>query len=259
MENKPGKLEYTENQEDLAIRINAHKQYSNFSLEDWMGDHIHIEPGMTVLDIGCGSGNLFPVYAHKLGEYGVIAGIDKSRELLGQANRLQLATPKVLLEWDMNSGLPFADKSVDVVISTFAIYYVDDVNKIMSEIARVLKDGCPFYIIGPTNNNALELYRFNTRVFDLEMHEKANARSQRIESDFYAVAGNLFRDVNIEKIPCKLIFPDEAEYIKYYKASLLYRESSEKAGTFPDDSRLYECLDRKLEISKEMVVLWGRV
>ena len=35
---KEGYLSYTETTDALSTRIRAHKQYSNFSLEDWIGN-----------------------------------------------------------------------------------------------------------------------------------------------------------------------------------------------------------------------------
>ena len=80
-----GALGYQERQNNLAVRIHAHKQFSNFNLESWIENNLDLKPGAMLLDLGCGNGNLFPIFSKKLGERGVIVGIDKSAELLSEA------------------------------------------------------------------------------------------------------------------------------------------------------------------------------
>jgi len=87
-----------------------------------------------VLDIGCGSG----LFLRTAGAKGAtITGIDVSPELLDIAReRNPHAT---LLNQDMEH-LPFADKSFDIVTGFNSLPYAEDINKVMAEIKRVLKE-----------------------------------------------------------------------------------------------------------------------
>ncbi|GEM_PF-4093513 len=87
-------LGYKESIDALSVRIDAHKKFSNFSLEDWLEKNLSFGDGDTILDIGCGSGNFFPVFSRKIGERGVIVGIDQSRELLAKALKSEYACKK---------------------------------------------------------------------------------------------------------------------------------------------------------------------
>lgn len=252
-------VDYKEEKNNLAIRIEAHKRFSNFSLEDWLNEHLPFKNGNVILDIGCGDGNLFGCYSSKLGNRGIIVGVDKSKELLATASRRKNTTPATLLEWDMNMRFPFIEESFNYVISTFAIYYVNDVRGVVDEIERVLKPSGEVFLIGPTDNNAKELYEFNKMIFGIERSQKVARRTNRIEQEFYQVAQTVFRDVSVEKIPSKLIFPNKEEFLKYYRATLLFEESLRESGFNADIEKINSIdIPTTFEISKEMIVLRGR-
>lgn len=251
-------LGYDEKENNLAIRINAHKKFSNFSLEDWIAGHVALKKGSVVLDIGCGNGNLFPTYSEKVGVSGLIVGIDKSLDLLREAKNQRCKTPKFLLEYDMNSRFLFVDSSFDYVFSSFAIYYVNDVLAIVDEIARVMAAGGEAILIGPTNNNAKELYDFNEKVFGFSRDEKINRRTNRIEDEFYPVFQKKFEEVSIDRIPSKLVFSNKEEFLRYYLATLLFEESVKKSGAVFDVNRISDVKLSVFEVSKEIIVLRGK-
>lgn len=250
-------LGYKETQDNLSVRINAHKKFSNFSLEDWLDDNLPFSKGDLILDIGCGGGNLFPSYSRKLGSEGVIVGIDKVSDLLSEAVNRKCDARKILLEHDINIKLPFVDSLFDYVISSFSIYYVEKAEYILSEIKRVLKPSGEFIVIGPTNENAHELYDFNKKIFGIDRDEKITRRTNRIEEEFSPLAKDMFNNASIQKIPSKLMFPTKDEFLKYYMATLLYEESMEKTSLKPNYDELVLSNFPTLEISKEMIVLRG--
>jgi len=255
---KVGSLSYMETPDALSIRIRAHKEYSNFSLEDWLDKNISLHKGDAILDLGCGSGNLFPAYSDKIGETGTIVGIDQSADLLEKARLLKATSSIVLLNLDINQPFPLIKESFDHVISTFAIYYVEDPLLILEEIKRVLKNTGDIVLIGPTDKNASELYEFNKTVFGFDRDEKVVLRTNRLEKEFYPFVSSLFKCVRLEKIPSKLIFPNKQEFVDYYMSTLLFEESAIKTGMKPTMSELLSKEVAGTEISKEMVVLRGQ-
>lgn len=97
--------------------------------------------GLT-LDIGVGSG----VFASRLE---VSIGIDSSRELLKISKRRGL---EVMLA-DARE-LPFRTGAFDTVVSSFTICFVDDVNSMLMESRRLLKDDGRF-ILGEVTLDSL--------------------------------------------------------------------------------------------------------
>ena len=249
------KLGYTEKSDNLQVRIESHKQFSNFSLDEWLDKNLSATEGNIILDLGCGSGNFFPCYSKKLGKSGVIMGIDKNVTLLCKARRHAIDTPFILLEADMNKTLPFIDETFDICVSTFAIYYVDEPRSALSEIKRVIKKEGEALLLGPTDNNARELYDFNEKIFAIPKDDKASKRTKRLQGEFYPAMETIFGNVSCETIPSRLCFPGMAEFIRYYMATLLFEESSAKAGFKPTYKELLGIKVASYDISKEMVVL----
>jgi cyclopropane fatty-acyl-phospholipid synthase-like methyltransferase len=102
--------------------------------------HCNLQPGMHVLDLGCGSG---VTLRHVTAKYGLIGfGVDASGELLSRAGR---AHPHVGLARARSESLPIASESMDIVLSecTLSIFETDIA---VSECARVLKNGGYFVV-----------------------------------------------------------------------------------------------------------------
>jgi ubiquinone/menaquinone biosynthesis C-methylase UbiE len=107
-------------------------------------DLAQLQPGETVLDVGCGTGTQALLAYERVGETGRVCGIDPSVQLLAGARR---KAARRGLPINFQSGgieqLSFPDQSFDVVLSTFMMHHLpDDLKRQgLSEIARVLKPG----------------------------------------------------------------------------------------------------------------------
>jgi SAM-dependent methyltransferase len=99
--------------------------------------------GERVLDLGCGAGSDSLVAAQMVGPEGSVTGIDMTPEMLAKARRA--ATEMGAANVEFVEGeielLPFADESVDVVISNGVIDLLPDKDTVFAEIYRVLRPG----------------------------------------------------------------------------------------------------------------------
>lgn len=91
--------------------------------------------GRVVLDLACGDGSDM-VYYQSQGA--VVCGIDASKELIQIAKRRM---PAADIRIGFMENLPYADNSLDVVLSKYAIQTSVDIAPIFKEVARVLKPG----------------------------------------------------------------------------------------------------------------------
>jgi SAM-dependent methyltransferase len=98
-----------------------------------------IEPGMTVLDVACGTGNA-TIPAALAG--GRCTGLDLTPELFDAA-RMHAAEAGVEIEWVEGDAedLPFADSSFDRVVSTFGVMFAPRHEIAAAELARVVAPG----------------------------------------------------------------------------------------------------------------------
>jgi SAM-dependent methyltransferase len=102
-----------------------------------------IEPGLTVLDLGCGAGTDLLIAAQMTGPAGRAIGIDMTSGMLdrARAGAAALGLETVELYQGLIESLPLADASVDVVISNGVIDLVPDKEAVFDEIDRVLRPG----------------------------------------------------------------------------------------------------------------------
>ena len=105
--------------------------------------HGRLEPGQTVLDLGCGAGTDLLIAAQMVGPGGNVVGVDMTAAMLDRArasaNAMELDS--VELHLGLIEDLPLADESIDVVISNGVIDLLPDKDTVFAEIDRVLRPG----------------------------------------------------------------------------------------------------------------------
>jgi len=105
--------------------------------------HGRVEPGQTVLDLGCGAGTDLLIAAQMVGPEGRVIGIDMTESMLARARESAAAMDlhNVEVHQSLIESLPVEDASVDVVISNGVIDLVPDKDAVFGEIDRVLRPG----------------------------------------------------------------------------------------------------------------------
>jgi len=105
--------------------------------------HGRVEPGQTVLDLGCGAGTDLLISAQMVGPDGRVIGVDMTESMLKRARESAAAMDlhNVELHQSLIESLPIEDASVDVVISNGVIDLVPDKDAVFGEIDRVLRPG----------------------------------------------------------------------------------------------------------------------
>jgi SAM-dependent methyltransferase len=99
--------------------------------------------GKRVLEIGCGSGQALVLFA-KQGAHAI--GVDTSLEHLGVAKRLA-EQEKVRVEvhhGDLADLAFMRADSADLVFSAYGMAWVSDLNRVIRQVHRVLREGAPF-------------------------------------------------------------------------------------------------------------------
>jgi ubiquinone/menaquinone biosynthesis C-methylase UbiE len=101
-----------------------------------------LQPGESVLDIGCGTGSLALVAARQVGRSGQVHGIDPSPEMIERArNKAGRNGVDVGFEVAWGQSLPFPDASFDAVLSTVMLHHVPRAGRqeVLREVRRVLR------------------------------------------------------------------------------------------------------------------------
>jgi malonyl-CoA O-methyltransferase len=99
-------------------------------------------PAETVIDLGCGTGQLTADLAAR---YPLVAGIDLSLPMLAAARRRLGATSPPLLNANVYA-LPLQAASVDLLTSTISYHWYLEPERALAEIRRVLRPGGRFIL-----------------------------------------------------------------------------------------------------------------
>jgi arsenite methyltransferase len=107
-----------------------------------------LHEGETVLDLGSGAGGDVLISARRVGPTGKAIGLDMTDEMLAlaRANAAEAGVENVEFVKGYIEELPLADRSVDVVISNCVINLSGDKQRVLDEVARVLKPGGRFAV-----------------------------------------------------------------------------------------------------------------
>ena len=105
-----------------------------------------LQPGETVVDLGCGAGMDVFLAANRVGRTGRVLGFDMTPEMLERARRNLSGAdyPQVELHQTEIENLPVPAGSSDVVISNCVINLTPDKSAVYREIFRILKPGGRF-------------------------------------------------------------------------------------------------------------------
>lgn len=105
-------------------------------------ENLALEPGMTVLDLGCGTGTHLCEVAQAVGESGLVHGVDLQQPLLYKARtRITEAglTDRIHLHCCGAYAMPIPDESVDVAFLIATFSQIPDKLAALAELHRVLK------------------------------------------------------------------------------------------------------------------------
>jgi SAM-dependent methyltransferase len=104
---------------------------------------LQLQPGQTVLDLGCGGGIDVLLSATRVGPAGKVYGLDMTDEMLALARANQERAGATNVEWLRGTieAIPLPTASVDVVISNCVINLSSDKDATLREAFRVLKPG----------------------------------------------------------------------------------------------------------------------
>jgi ubiquinone/menaquinone biosynthesis C-methylase UbiE len=112
-------------------------------------EQAQIQPGMRVMDLGCGTGTL-AIMAKRAQPNAELVGLDADPEMLKMAyTKKDQENLDVKFDVGFTNDLPYPDASFDCVLSSIMIHHLKtpDKEKTAREIYRVLKPGGQLHVI----------------------------------------------------------------------------------------------------------------
>ncbi|MCK4641859.1 MAG: class I SAM-dependent methyltransferase [Candidatus Marinimicrobia bacterium] len=146
------------------LTYKQHQDFFNQKAETWtisdnqirfikqLEDLVDFKGTETVLDIGCGTGNLFPYLQQKI-PGGKLIGIDFAFNMLYRC-REKFQERTIVLQ-SMAEVLPIRSTSIDVVINYCLFPHLKYKRNALREFERVLKKEGRYYILHPQGSNEI--------------------------------------------------------------------------------------------------------
>ena len=111
-------------------------------LKAWALEHLDPQPGMTAVDVGCGTGEDAQGLAVTLAPEGRAIGVDVSTVMISEARRRADAVGNpALFEEGPADSLPLGGSSVDVLRCERVLQHVSEPVACVAEMLRVLRPG----------------------------------------------------------------------------------------------------------------------
>ena len=135
------------NSTNISARIRLHRLFSSNKQGwfPWIYEQCQITEGMKILELGCGNGRLWIENKAKLPADCEIILSDISEGMIRDVRREQsLQDDRFSFAAFDCHAIPYEDASFDLVIAYHVLFYCKDVDRVCSEVGRVLKPGGRF-------------------------------------------------------------------------------------------------------------------
>ena len=217
----------------LTRRIEAHGKYGSNDLNDWIFGLIALREGLSILDLGCGTGKQTIPMANAVGETGRLFSVDVSQDVLdflsksardlGFERRITARCSALDdLERHMLPG------AFDVVLASYSLYYARDSARVFDAVYRALKAGGVFLFCGPAKDNNLELKRFHCALDGQRTPAETGAAVFMEETGPY-LARRLFSKVELFSFENPLRFDSAEALYGYWSSYNLYDQKLDSA------------------------------
>ena len=132
---------------NLSTRISIHDEYSTnkMGFGNRIVSNYKIDKSARVLELGCGTGYMWKGRNTLICNCAQIILSDISdgmvstaKEMVGNYNNIEYRVLDI-------QDIPYEDDSFDIIIANMMLYHVPDIDKGLSEVRRVLKEGGVFY------------------------------------------------------------------------------------------------------------------
>lgn len=247
---------YVNNQYRTASNVNArirlHQEFSTnkYGWQRWLFDQFKFMPKSRILELGCGTGNLWLENLDRIPVDLEIILSDLSEGMLEQAqqnlkNSLSFFQFKVI---DAQS-IPFDNAGFDIIIASHMLYHAPDRGKAFSEIKRVLKPSGRFYSSTGGCNHLKELSDLVSR-FDSQLSSWGNLNSDTFSlENGPAQLGDYFANVSLYRYPNSLIVTDAKILTDYILSGRIKLSSDQQLDLAKFVEQELKASDNKFHIS----------
>lgn len=218
-------------------------------------DCVPLGAGITILDVGAGTGFLTLELAQRCGSGTNVIAVDSWQAGM---NRLRKKTAHIgldnvtLLEQDA-AAINLPDESVDVVVSNLGINNFENVDAVMQELFRVAKSTASLFMTTNLSGHMAEFYDVfrstlvqlgqSDRLDELERHVRRRGTVDSV-SDMLRNAG--FAAVNVDTDSFRWRFADGTALLRHYFIRLGFTPGWKSIVAADSLQRTFATLERNL-------------
>lgn len=199
---------------NLEARMSIY-QYSidSKTFSKWLAEQINPGNNLKILELGCGTGDLWidlkPSFPNC---YILLSDLSEGMLEKAKGNLGENAFGYEIIDFH---NIPYPDKTFDIIISNHNLYHAGDLNKVLSEISRVITDGGVFY--STTNSIAhLASLRELTNITDDRLWPNSGLTSAFGAETGLEILSNYFQYTEQRYFQNELRIKDIASIINYF-------------------------------------------
>lgn len=153
----------------LAARLEINRKHEGADFHGWLLGHLAAQPGMDVLDVGCGTGAQTLKMVDIVGPRGSVSAVDISPESIAKLNAV--GAPNLQAETaDMDDLAALIERQLrikryDLAQSTYALYYAKRPATVLDAMFAAIKPGGRLAVCVPNDPHSLS--RFMARFVSL--------------------------------------------------------------------------------------------
>lgn len=214
-------------------------------------DYIEYKSGISALDVGFGAGFPLTEIAMRLGGKSTVYGIDPWTEVIERTRKkidyYQIGNVNIIE--GVAETIPLDDNSIDLITSNNGLNNVADIDKVMSECSRIIKQGGQFVQTMNLDKSMFEFYdTFESVLSSLKMEQEIEAMHRHIAvkrpsiDSFTSLLykyGFIIKDLEQDQFNYK--FADGTAMLNHYFIRLAFMDSWKK---LVPESRLEEIFDK---------------
>ena len=219
-------------------------------------DYVNYRSGISVLDIGSGTGFPLTELALRLGESSTVYGIDPWKKAIERANKKieHYGIKNIKLIEGFAESIPLDNGSIDLITSNNGINNVEDTDRVLSECSRVIKKGGQFIQTMNTDKSMFEFYTvFENVLSDLQMnreidlmHEHIARKRPPLDIVISMIRNHGFKITDMEQCQFSYKFADGSAMLNHYFIRLAFMEPWIKILPVNKTEQIFEIVESRL-------------
>lgn len=196
-------IEQYQKHNNLDIRVELHKRYSKnkFGFNNWIFSNYQITDDIKVLELGCGTGELWKNQLDVIDKMEQLIVTDFSSDMVEKTKSVIGNRDNVEYKIMDIQNISFKNETFDIVIANMLLHHVDDIDKALDEVNRVLKKGGIFYCATFGENGVVD---YLASLFKNEINQELENKTFTLQN------GKTYLNRHFDTVE-KLIYDDELQ------------------------------------------------